>query len=289
MNPLFVAEVSSNHNQDLQRCFELIDKAAKIGCDAVKFQLFKINELFAPEILKRSAEHRKRRQWELPVEFLPELAAHCQQKDIKFSCTPFYLKAVEELLPYVDFYKIASYELLWSDLLKACAQTGKPVVLSTGMATIPEVESAVITLREARCTELTLLHCISDYPAPAHVCNLAVMAELREIGHCAVGWSDHSGEAGVIYNAIFKWQAEMIEFHIDLDGYGAEFQTGHCWLPEQMQHIIHNVRMGFKANGNGQKILTKKEEQERDWRADPEDGLRPFKHVRRAFGNRKPN
>ena len=107
MKPLFVAEVSSNHNRDLQRCFTFIDTAAAIGCDAVKFQLFKIEELFAPEILSKSAEHRKRKEWELPVDFLPYISARCREKNIQFSCTPFYLDAVAELLPYIDFYKIA--------------------------------------------------------------------------------------------------------------------------------------------------------------------------------------
>ncbi|OGW41347.1 MAG: hypothetical protein A2Y97_08295 [Nitrospirae bacterium RBG_13_39_12] len=110
--PYFVAEVSSNHNQNIKRCLSFIDTAADIGCSAIKFQLFRIEELFAPEILQKSPEHRKRKQWELPVSFLPEISACCCEKNIKFACTPFYLKAVDELFPYVDFYKIASYELL---------------------------------------------------------------------------------------------------------------------------------------------------------------------------------
>ena len=124
----FIAEVSSNHSRDIKRAIEFIDVASKIDCDAVKFQLFKIDRLFAPEILKHSKQHRDRKQWELPVEFLPELAKRCKEKNIQFSCTPFYLEAVQELEPYVDFYKIASYELLWDNLLIACAITKKPVI-----------------------------------------------------------------------------------------------------------------------------------------------------------------
>src|SRR5262249_57875552 len=113
--PRFVAEVSSNHHRDLQRCYEFIDRAAQIGCDAVKFQLFRVRELFAPEALAEHEQLRQREAWELPVEFLPELAARCQSANIAFTCTPFYLEAVAQLLPYVSFYKIASYELLWTD------------------------------------------------------------------------------------------------------------------------------------------------------------------------------
>ena len=140
--PLFVAEVSSNHGRDLDRCRRFIQTAADIGCDAVKFQLFRVRELFSPEALRCKPELLAREAWELPVAFLPELSACCREKGIALSCTPFYLDAVEQLHEFVDFYKVASYELLWNDLLAACAQTGKPMVLSTGMATLGEVENA---------------------------------------------------------------------------------------------------------------------------------------------------
>lgn len=285
--PKFVAEVSSNHHQNLDRCLEFIDCVASIGCDAVKFQLFKIDELFAPEILKKSEQHRERRQWELPVEFLPDLAARCREKEIQFSCTPFYLKAVEELLPHVDFFKIASYELLWNDLLKTCANTGKPVVLSTGMASSNETNDAVSTLRHAGCSDLTLLHCVSDYPVSAGSCNLAVIKGLRKMAGCPVGWSDHSVEEGVIYSAVFRWGATMVEFHLDLDGDGAEFNSGHCWLPRKIENVIRNVKNGIEAGGDGIKEFSDTEMKERDWRADPLDGLRPLKKIRQNFEGQK--
>ena len=83
----FVAEVSSNHNQDIERCKEFISTAARIGCNSVKFQLFRLEELFSPEILSKSETHRKRKDWELPIEFLPELSEYCHQLKIGFSCT----------------------------------------------------------------------------------------------------------------------------------------------------------------------------------------------------------
>ena len=87
------------------------------GCDAVKFQLFRIAELFAPEILAKSPQHRARAAWELPVAHIAPLARRAAEQGIRFSCTPFYLEAVQELEPHVAFYKIASYELLWTGLL----------------------------------------------------------------------------------------------------------------------------------------------------------------------------
>ena len=279
----FIAEVSSNHHRDLERSFRFIDTAAQIGCGAVKFQLFKIDDLFAPEILARSEKHRKRRDWELPVAFLPDLAARCRQAGIAFSCTPFYLKAVEELYPHVAFYKIASYELLWGDLLRECAGTGKPVVLSTGMADLDEITGAVETLREAGCDDLTLLHCISGYPTPITECNLAAIDTLRKRFGCAVGWSDHSVSPAVVARAVHRWDASTIEFHLDLEGQGEEYGAGHCWLPEQVAPVIAACRWTSEADGDGVKEPVPSELPDRPWRADPSDGLRPFKEIRETF------
>jgi len=276
----FIAEVSSNHSQDLNRCFEFIDRAAEIGCDSVKFQLFRIEDLFIPFVLEQSEAHRKRKAWELPLDFLPELANRCQENNIQFSCTPFYLDAVRELEPYVSFYKIASYELLWDDLLIRCAQTGKPVIISTGMATLDEVNHAVALLRQHGCDAITVLHCTSVYPAPPKEVNLAAIQTLRAATKCSVGWSDHTVESSVMYRAIHRWDARVIEFHLDLEGDGAEFGAGHCWLPHQIEALIKTVRMGEEADGTGVKQPAPSEDKERFWRADPIDGLRPLSEIR---------
>lgn len=283
MNPSFIAEVSSNHHQDIERCYQFIDTASAIGCSAVKFQLFRINELFAPEILAKSEVHRKRQDWELPVAFLPLLAERCRVKKIQFSCTPFYLEAVQELQPYVDFYKIASYELLWDDLLVACAKTGKPVIISTGMATMEEIAHAVEVLRAAGCQRPSLLHCVSGYPVPAQECNLAAIQTLREQFNCSVGWSDHSVDPTVIARAVHRWGAETVEFHLDLEGEGAEFAAGHCWLPEPVASIIAACQNVEVSDGEGVKQPSPSELDDRLWRADPCDGLRPFLEIREAW------
>lgn len=280
MSTQFIAEVSSNHHQNLERCLEFIDTAASIGCDAVKFQLFKIDQLFAPEILEKSDSHRERKNWELPTAFLPKLAERSRERGIQFSCTPFYLDAVAELEPHVDFYKIASYELLWDDLIMSCARTGKPLILSTGMASLPEIHHAVSTAYNAGCTDLTLLHCVSGYPTPPHECNISTIQSLRNTCKCSVGWSDHSHSPAVIYRAIHKWSASTIEFHLDLDGEGEEFNTGHCWLPSEMQTIINNVKISLTSDGDAIKNPAPSELSDREWRADPKDGLRPLKHIR---------
>jgi N-acetylneuraminate synthase len=279
----FISEVSSNHAQSLQRSLNFIDRSADAGCHAVKFQLFKIHQLFSQEALKEKPSLLERKGWELPVDFLPVLAARCKERKILFSCTPFYLEAVEELQPYVDFYKIASYELLWDDLLSACARTGKPVILSTGMATIPEITHAVHVLRSNGCARPTLLHCTSAYPTPYEEANLAAIETLRNATGCEVGWSDHTVEPAVLNRAIYKWGATTIEFHLDLDGNGEEFSAGHCWLPDQIAQVIEDINKGFVADGSGVKEPVPSELPDRDWRADPSDGLRPLKSIRSSW------
>ena len=278
----FIAEVSSNHSKNLDRCIEFINRSADIGCNSVKFQLFKIDQLFAPEILQRSDEIAKRKNWELPIDFLEPLSEQCKKRAIKFSCTPFYLDAVDELLPYVDFYKIASYELLWDNLLIACAKTGKPVIISTGMANMSEINHAVKVLRDHNC-EPTILHCTSAYPTPYKEANLSAIETIRKETNCSVGWSDHTVNSNVILRAVYRWRAEVVEFHLDLEGEGEEFSSGHCWLPYQIESVIKQVRQAEDADGTGIKEPSSSELPDRLWRTDPSDGLRPFKSIRQNF------
>ncbi len=239
------------------------------------------------EILERSETHRKRREWELPVDFLPALAERCEQRNVEFGCTPFYLDAVRELERYVDFYKVASYELLWDELLVACAETGKPVVLSTGMATMDEIGHATDVLKRSGCADPVLLHCTSAYPTPYREANLAAIETLRQATGCRTGWSDHTVEPGVIHRAVHRWGAEVVEFHLDLDGTGDEFAAGHCWLPDRIRVVIEQVERALGADGDGVKAPVPSELPDRLWRADPSDGLRPFKQLRENFRPRR--
>jgi sialic acid synthase SpsE len=281
--PFFIAEASSNHGCDLDRARAFVDAAADAGCDAVKFQLFKIDRMFAPEILRQSPKHNARAEWELPLAHLGPLAEHCSARGIQFSCTPFYLEAVAELAPFVDFYKVASYELLVNDLLAACARSGKPVVLSTGMATMEEIAAAAATLKNAGAADITLLHCVSAYPTPANEANLSAIAALRSATGLKVGWSDHTRRACVIERAVHHWGASAVEFHLDLDGKGAEYASGHCWLPDEIAPVIARIRESFIADGTGFKGPQPSELADRDWRADPADGMRPLQHIRLAY------
>lgn len=272
----FVAEASSNHHRDFARSLSLIDAASDAGFDAVKFQLFAVADLFAPAILAGSIEHSSRAAWELPVEFIPELSSYAREIGLEFSCTPFSLAGVARLASHVDFLKVASYELIWDDLLVECAQTGHPIVLSTGMATMGEVEHAVGVVNDAGCQDLTILHCVSAYPTPTAEANISAIATLREHTGLPVGWSDHTNDPAVIQRAVHRWGASFVEMHLDIDGQGAEFAPGHCWLPDTAEAVITDIRRGIEADGHGRKEPAPSEVADRVWRADPSDGLRPM-------------
>lgn len=290
MDVKFVAEVSSNHDRDLQRSKDFIKSASEIGCSAVKFQLFKIDQLFAPEILIKSAKHRQRKDWELPVEFIPELSEYAHSFGLQFSCTPFYLEAVIELEPYVDFYKIASYELLWKELFIECVKTGKPLVFSTGMATIEEIKDILKVIKSYKTKDITILKCTSAYPTPYHEANLSAidtlkkeLSEFKDDFNLSFGYSDHTVSSHVISRAVHHYNCNFVEFHLDIDGKGEEYSAGHCWLPDQMKEVIKTIERDFETDGNGLLDPTESEIADRDWRADPEDGLRPLKKTRITF------
>ena len=278
----FIAEIGSNHNRDIKRCYKLIDEAKNLGFFAVKFQLFKINELFSKDAKKLYKNVIKKKKRELPLSFLPRLHDYCKKKKIKFSCTPFDLNSVKILQKYVDFYKIASYELNWKDLLEACAKTKKPIILSTGMATYEEVKKAYKILKKFN-NKISLLHCVSAYPASPISCNLKSIDYLRKKFRCPVGWSDHTVIPLIIYDAIKHQKAEIIELHFDLEGYGWEEKEGnhHCWLPKDLKKMISYIENEKLVMGSFKKKYSLAEKNERKFRADPFDGLRPLKKFRR--------
>ena len=279
----FISEVCSNHNGDLNRCLKFVDTSAIIGCYSVKFQFFKIDKLFAPEILKKSKEHRLRKKWELNTAYIEPIAERCLKKKIHFSCTPFYLEAVEMLKEYVSFFKIASYELLWDDLLEKCALTKKPVIISTGMASFKEIKYAYNKLRNFGCKKITILHCVSNYPTILNDCHLSTIKKIKNNFNCKVGWSDHAKNSSVILRAIQKWKSEIIEFHLDLDGDGNEYKFNHCWKPNEISPLIQYINGPHTYDGNPKIVATQNEINEQKWRRDPSDGFRPLKKTRKNF------
>ena len=259
----FIAEISSNHLQSLKRIKKFIKTSKYLGCYAVKFQLFKVEKLFRSSEIKKFPRILERKNWELPEKYLNTIKNECKKNKIKFGCTPFDLEAVDVLKDKVDFLKISSYELLWEDLLIKCAKTKKPIILSSGMANFDEVKKAVNILTKYNCTDLTILHCCSNYPTNIKDCNLSVIELFKKKFKCKVGWSDHSVNKNVLIRALCKWDAEVIEFHLDLDGKGSEFNNKHCWLPEEIKKVISFANEWPKIDGKAIKKPTQMEIKER--------------------------
>ena len=278
----FIAEVCSNHNGSLKRALNFVDMAKDNNFFAVKFQLFRIEKLFSKDAKKLYKKAEKKIIRELPREFIPKISEYCKKKRIKFSCTPFDISAVRFLKQYVDFFKIASYELSWPNLLKECARTKKPVILSTGMSKFEEVKNAMKILRSNKCKKISLLHCVSSYPANITSCNLNSINFLRDKFKCPVGWSDHTVNQLLIYSAINNHLADYVELHVDLDGEGWENQSGnHCWMPNDIKNLMNYLKNEVVIEGLYNKKVSKEEYKERKFRADPDDGLRPIKKFRK--------
>ena len=284
--PRLIAELGSNHNGDPERALALVDACADAGAHAVKVQVFRIEDLFTAEVRAARPELEARRAWELPLELLAPLRERCRRRGLQLGATPFGLWAIEPLLEHVDFLKIASYELLWHELVAACAATGRPLILSTGMATLAETTAAVAVAREHGATDLRLLHCVSGYPTPAAQANLAAIATLREATGCPVGWSDHSVDAAVVARAVRRWGATDVELHVDLDGAGHEAGE-HNWTLAGLRALAGDLarpggagEAGSVADGDGVKVPMPVELPDVAWRADPVDGLRPLRATR---------
>jgi N,N'-diacetyllegionaminate synthase len=185
----YCAELGSGHQGSLYKAQKLIDAAAEAGASAVKVQLFRADSLDA-----RPAVQQKLKFYELPLEWLPALEATAHMHGLAFGVTPFAVDLVEPLRGFIDFVKIAAYDLPFTDLLEACGQLDVPVVLSTAMATRAEILSACHTLSAVR--SLILLHGTAVYPAQiadARLARLHTLAAVQAAGYCQrYGLSDHT-------------------------------------------------------------------------------------------------
>jgi N-acetylneuraminate synthase len=286
----FIAEICSNHLNSIQRSKKLIDEAKRIGCDAVKFQLFKSDKLFSPEILKKSKSHRNIKSLELSKKLIPKLSQYTKSKGLLFGCTPFDMDAVDDLKEYVDFYKIGSYELLRLDIFHKCIKNRKDIIFSTGMSTELEIKKVLNIFKKNNFFKFSILRCVSNYPTKLDKVNLRSIETLSILlkkylpnKKIKIGWSDHTKNESVILKSVYKYDADIIEFHLDLDGKGPEYQGGHCWLPHEIESVIKLSKYNKKIDGSGKIHYQSSELGERNWRSDPKDGLRPMISERKKY------
>lgn len=275
----FIADIGSNHNQDLGRCELLIKTAKDLGCWGVKFQMYRADLMYNLKDMPKDFH-----KGELKDSWLHEIRRMCHAYGINFGCSPFYIQAVKKLTDWdVDFLKIASYEITRPLLIKKCAETKLPVMISTGLATVKELSDAIGICHSVGNKDIILYHCCAEYPAPISHCELVTIKLFRDSILSkkmiqGVGWSDHSHEPGIIYKAISNG-ADWIEFHLDLDDmHGWESKYGHCWRPDEIKQVINDVRKGERADALS---IDSKLNDLRKQRADPSDGMRPYKEVRK--------
>lgn len=187
--PYIVAEIGLNHNKDLLLAKRMIKEAKENGADAVKFQTYITEEL----VVKQNPTFKLFKELELSKNEFKEIASYCKEVGITFFSTPFSPVCVNWLEEInVPCYKIASMDIDYYDLLKECAKTGKPLILSTGMSSIKEIEKALEVILKENNENIILLHAISKYPACHNDMNLGMIKKLKELFNCLVGFSDHS-------------------------------------------------------------------------------------------------
>lgn len=217
-----IAEIGNNHNGSLERAKHMVDLAAGMGVDCVKFQMRHIDQLYRKRTINKSGDDLGTEylmdllvRFELTLDEHRELSVYCAQKDILYMCTPWDNLSVDVLEDFgVQAYKVASADLTNMPLLDRLAQTGKPLILSTGMSTSDEVKITAEFLT-TRDVQFALLHCNSTYPAPFHDINLKWMNKITDV-HSIVGYSGHERGIAVSLGAV-ALGAKIIERHFTLD------------------------------------------------------------------------
>jgi N-acetylneuraminate synthase len=266
---LIIAEAGVNHNGDLRLAHELIDSAAKIGADVVKFQSFiaeDIVTLKAPKagyqrVTTDSSESQFQmlKKLELSEEAHGALKKQCVAKGIVFLSTPYSCKSVEMLQRQgVLGYKISSSDTTNLPLLDYVARQGKVVILSTGMCDLEEVRSAVDTLRGSDLEQFALMHCTSEYPAPLDESNLRAIRTLEDEFQCPVGFSDHTSGTFAAAWAVAAG-ACIIEKHFTLDRNLPGPDHRASLEPAEFAEMVSIIRQVERALGDGQKRPTPSE------------------------------
>lgn len=264
-----IAEAGVNHNGSLRLAHEMIDIAADSGVDAVKFQTFIPEKLAAPEARKaqyqvdntgeEGSQLEMLRRLVLPVDRYPELIEHCATRNLLFLSTPFDEDSAEQLHQlHLPAFKISSGDLTNYPLLAKIAGYGKPMIVSTGMASLEDVDAAVAQIKAEGNPPLVLLHCVTSYPTRPEDCNLKAMATLRSRFSIPVGWSDHT-EGIDISIAAAALGASVIEKHFTLDRDMPGPDHVASLEPPELTALVKSVRRAEAALGDGNKHATKVE------------------------------
>lgn len=259
--PYIIAEMSGNHNQSLERAMKIVDAAADAGVDAVKLQTYTADtmtidksdgEFFISDpnsLWEGESLYNLYKKAYTPWDWQEKIFAHCRERGIDCFSTPFDDTSVdflEKLNP--PCYKIASFENIDLPLIKKVAKTGKPMIVSSGMATVAELDEMVRTAKENGCNDLTLLKCTSSYPATPEGTNLMTIPHMKELFKCNVGLSDHTLGIGVAVASI-ALGATVIEKHFTLSRADGGVDSAFSMEPQEMAQLVRECNAAWQALG----------------------------------------
>lgn len=271
-----IAEISANHDGKLERAEAIVRAAADAGADAIKLQTYTADTLTIPcdneyfrikgTLWEGKTLHDLYQEAYTPWEWQPRLKALANDLGMDCFSTPFDATAVDFLEKMdVPCHKVASFEVVDIPLLKKIAATGKPVIMSTGMASLAEIDDAVRTLREHGTQELALLKCTSAYPAPPEEANLRTIPHLAQAFNCVAGLSDHTLGSAVAVGAV-ALGARILEKHFTLARADGGPDSAFSMEPDEFKQMVQDIRTVEKALGSVCYDLTPKQKESKVFR-----------------------
>lgn len=271
-----IAEISANHNGSIERAEAIVRAAADAGADAVKLQTYTADTMTIPcddeffrikgTLWDGKTLHALYQEAYMPWEWQPRLKAFANDLGMDCFSTPFDATAVDFLEKMdVPCHKVASFEVVDIPLLKKIASTGKPVIMSTGMASLAEIDEAVTSLRENGTRELALLKCTSAYPAPPEEANLRTIHHLAQAFNCVAGLSDHTLGSAVAVGAVAVG-ARIIEKHFTLSRADGGPDSAFSMEPAEFKQMVQDIRTVEKALGMVCYDLTPKQKENKVFR-----------------------